>query len=63
MIGFSDSNAEDSAPPNKRPRKRLCVNVAAPRTGSFAWCSQFNLEWKINQSQEEIGGVHWRYQW
>ena len=54
MIGFSDSNTEDSAPPSKRPRKLLCVNVAAP-TGSFAWCSQFNLEGKINQSQVEIG--------
>ena len=54
MIGFSESNAKDSAPPSKQPQKRLCVNMTAP-TVSFAWTSKFNLEGKINQSQVEIG--------
>ena len=30
MIGFSESNADDSAPPSKRLRKQLCMNVTAP---------------------------------
>ena len=31
---FLESNAVDSTPPSKQPRKRLCVNVTAP-TGHF----------------------------
>ena len=54
ILGFSENNAEDSAPPSKRPRKRPSVNVTAS-TVNFTWTSKFYLEGKITQSQIEIG--------